>query len=160
MAVLDDFRRIVGVLRRSSRAAQQRLGVTGAQLFVLKTLSLSQSLSLNDLAARTRTHQSTVSVVVKRLVESGLVRRAISEVDARSVDLTLTPRGGALLRKAPDAAQEHLIEGIERLSGLQRKALAASLHGLVRAMGLRDETPAMFFEEEAASKRKVRRARD
>jgi DNA-binding MarR family transcriptional regulator len=156
MGVLDDFRRIVRALRQSSRAAQQRLGVTGAQLFVLKTLS-AQSLSMNELAVRTRTHQSTVSVVVKRLVARGLVSRAVSHSDARIVELTVTKRGRALLEHAPSAAQEKLIEGIERLSAMERRVLAKALHRLIDAMQLTDEAPEMFFEEEsppAKSRRK------
>jgi DNA-binding MarR family transcriptional regulator len=158
--VLDDLRRIVRVLRQSSRAAQQKLGVTGAQLFVLNVLSTETSLSTNELARRTLTHQSTVSVVVKRLVTRGLVSRATSKTDARSVELALTARGRALLRKAPGAAQEELIAGIERLSPAKRGALASALRELVVTMRLADEEPSMFFEdEEPTPSRKKPRAR-
>jgi DNA-binding MarR family transcriptional regulator len=146
--VLDDLRRIVRVLRKSSRAAQQRFGVSGAQLFVLKALSDVPALSVNALAARVRTDQSTVSVVVTRLVERGLVNRTTSAVDRRRAEVALTKRGLALLLRAPDAAQEKLIEGIERLPPRQRRALAAALHLLVDAMQAVDHEPAMFFEEE------------
>ena len=153
-AILDDLRRIVRVLRESSRAAEQQLGVTGAQLFVLRSLAFAQPLSLNELAARTRTHQSTVSVVVKRLVRAGLVSRARSERDARSMELSLTKQGERLLARAPLAAQDRLIEGVERLPRPQRRKLAASLHALVEAMQLGAEPPEMFFE--APTKRKSR----
>ncbi len=145
--VLDHLRRIVRVLRESSRAAEGLLGVTGAQLFVLKALAGSPALSLNDLAARTRTHQSTVSVVVSRLVARRLVRRTPSQADGRRVELSLSPKGRALLARAPLAAQDALIEGIERLPRAQRKSLATALRSLVRAMNLQDEAPAMFFED-------------
>ena len=62
--ILDSFRRIVRVLRESSRAAENSFGLSGAQLFVLQTLSRHPEVSLNELAEHTRTHQSTVSVVV------------------------------------------------------------------------------------------------
>ena len=98
---------------------------------------------------RTRTHQSTVSVVVKRLVERGLVKRTPSAHDARCVELAATKRGLALLARAPLAAQDELIAGVERLTPAQRSALASSLHALVVAMQLDAEPPAMFFEEDA-----------
>jgi DNA-binding MarR family transcriptional regulator len=145
--VLDHLRRIVRVLRESSRAAEGLLGVTGAQLFVLRALAGSPGLSLNDLAARTRTHQSTVSVVVSRLVARGLVRRTQSRTDGRRAELSLSPKGRALLSRAPLAAQDALIGGIERLPRAQRASLATTLRALVRAMKLEDEAPAMFFEE-------------
>jgi DNA-binding MarR family transcriptional regulator len=160
VGVLDDLRRIVRALRQSSRAAQQRLGVTGAQLFVLQALSAREPSSIGALAQRTRTDQSTVSVVVKRLVTGGLVRRAAAADDGRSVELALTPRGRALLRHAPLAAQETLIEGLERLSRVERRALASGLQRLVQAMRLGDEAPEMFFEDAGRKgKRRAARAR-
>ena len=146
--ILDDLRRIVRVLRESSRATERELGVSGAQLFVLKALSGAPAMSLNDLAARTCTHQSTVSVFVKRLVDRGLVSRATSQVDARRVDLGLTRRGRALLARSPLAAQDRLIEGLEKLPHKERQGLATALHHLVEAMQLDGEAPTMFFEEE------------
>ena len=147
--VLDDLRRIVRALRLSSRSSERRLGVTAAQLFVLKVLAGARSRTMGELAALTRTHQSTVSVVVKRLVARGLVHRATSTRDARCVELRLAPAGRRLLRKAPAAAQERLIEGVERLPPRERKALAAALHRLTREMRLAEDDPSMFFEDDA-----------
>jgi DNA-binding MarR family transcriptional regulator len=160
VSALDDLRRIIQVLRESSRQAEGKLGVTGAQLFALRALAEGQSLSLNELASRTRTHQSTVSVVVKRLVAGGLVRSAPSREDARRLVLALTPRGRALLARAPLAAQERLIEGLERLPTTQRLALAKALRALTHEMGLEDSRPAMFFEDdEPATTKRGHRAR-
>ncbi|MGE0704706.1 MAG: MarR family winged helix-turn-helix transcriptional regulator, partial [Vicinamibacterales bacterium] len=107
--VLDSIRRIVQALRESSRLAERRVGLTSAQLFVLQKLAESPASSVNGLAARTHTHQSSVSVVVARLVEQGLVRRAPSAVDGRSVELTLSSRGRRTAADAPDLAQARLI---------------------------------------------------
>lgn len=150
--VLDDFRRIVQVLRSSSRSVEQRVGLSGAQLFVLKTLSVGRPLSLNELAARTRTHQSTVSVVVKRLVARKLVRRAVSSLDARRIVLSLTATGRATLERAPLAAQEDLIAGLQRMPLGDRRALARCMRHLVGAMGLDDQPAVMFFEEAPTSR--------
>lgn len=156
-ALLDDFRRIVQVLRSSSRAAEQRVGLSGAQLFVLKTLSAEHPLSMNDLAARTRTHQSTVSVVVKRLVASKLVRSTVSSVDARRVALHPTAAGLARLKRAPQAAQEQLVAGLERMPAGDRRALARCLRQLVEEMRLDEQPPVMFFEERRPVARKAGR---
>lgn len=64
--ILDGIRSLVNRLRESSREAERRIGLTAAQLFVLQLLRASDDLSVNDLAARTYTHQSSVSVVVSR----------------------------------------------------------------------------------------------
>jgi DNA-binding MarR family transcriptional regulator len=150
-AILDDLRRIVRVLRESSRSAEQRLGVSGAQLFVMRTLATEPALSLNALAARTRTHQSTVSVVIKRLAAAGIVHRRPSRLDGRRVELELTLRGRKLLARAPLAAQDRLIAGVDALPAPRRRALAASLASLVVSMQIGTDEPSMFFEEQSSA---------
>jgi DNA-binding MarR family transcriptional regulator len=155
--ILDHLRRLVRVLRDASRAAERRLGVSGAQLFALKALAEQPSLSLNELARRTSTHQSTVSVVVKRLVAARLVSRLTAADDARRLELAATAKGRALLRKAPNAAQDQLIDGLLRLSAADRLRLAGTLHKLIAAMGVDEELPAMFFEDDHRPRKLKRR---
>jgi DNA-binding MarR family transcriptional regulator len=143
---MDGIRRVVQALRVSSRGAEQRVGLSGAQLFVLQRLAGSPALSINELADATLTHQSSVSVVVRRLVERGLVRRGASGEDGRRVEVSLTARGRHLIERAPGAAQDRLIEGLRRMSTADCRTLAIQLQRLVRAMGLDDQPPAMFFE--------------
>ena len=148
--ILDDLRRIVRALREWSQAAVESVGLTGAQLFVLDAIADAPAISLNQLAARTRTHQSTVSEVVSRLVERGLVRRVTSAKDARKIELALTRTGRTRLDRAPTAPQTRLIAALERLSPRDRARLSESLSHLVATMNLADESPQMFFEEPAA----------
>ncbi|HVZ71455.1 MAG TPA: MarR family transcriptional regulator, partial [Polyangia bacterium] len=95
-AVLDGVRHLVRTLRESSREAERAVGVSAAQLFVLQRLSGGGPLSVNELAARTLTHQSSVSVVVAKLARRGLVARARAADDARRLEVTLTPAGRAV----------------------------------------------------------------
>jgi DNA-binding MarR family transcriptional regulator len=145
-AALDAIRRIVQALRISTRAAERRLGISGAQLFVLHALSETPAHSLNELAARTFTHQSSVSTVVERLVRKRLVSRKRSTADARRVILSLTPSGRALLRSSPDIAQLRLISALRELPSRDRRSLARLLDRVVPAMGA-DAAPTLFFEE-------------
>ncbi len=145
--VLDAIRQLVRSLRESSREAEKKVGLSGAQLFVLQTLARGTPLSLNELAAATATHQSSVSVVVSRLVKRSLVARDRSNADGRRLDLTLTKAGRALIRRSPRVAQQQLLEGLRRLSPSERETLASSLRRLVARMGLADRKPSMFFEE-------------
>lgn len=153
-AVLDAFRRIVHALRESSRWSEQQVGLSGAQLFVLQKLAEAPGISLNELAARTHTHQSSVSTVVTRLVEAGLVRRARSSADARSVVLSLSSRGRRAAASAADVPQERLIRAIGQLAPPRRRQLAAALIEVAGAMDTVAHAPAMFFEE-----RRLRRRR-
>lgn len=152
--ILDAVRRIVRTLHESSRAAEKTLGLTGAQLFVLQKLADSPGLSLNGLAEAAHTHQSSVSTVVSRLVERGLVLRAPAPDDARRLELRVSAEGRRLVGRAPDAAQARLIRAIEQLGPARRRALARSVLDLTDIMDLDRRVPAMFFD---TSDRKGRR---
>jgi DNA-binding MarR family transcriptional regulator len=152
-AALDALRAIVQTLRESSRQAEMAVGVGGAQLFVLETLAESPALSLNELAARTHTHQSSVSTVVSRLVDRGLVKRAQAADDARRIELSLAPRGRRLLNGSPGAAQQHLVRSIERLPLRSARTLASLLEAVARGIDGGRRRPPMFFSDH---RRKVR----
>jgi DNA-binding MarR family transcriptional regulator len=150
--VLDAIRHIVQALRESSRAAEKRAGLSGAQLFVLHTLEESPGLSRNQLAERTRTHQSSVSAVVARLTREGLIARDTARSDARRAVLSLSSRGHRRLRTAPRTAQERLIAAVDGLPAADRRRLAATLNRVVEAMGLATGHPATMFDEPAKAK--------
>jgi DNA-binding MarR family transcriptional regulator len=147
--ILDSIRRLVRMLRVSDRQAQSELGVSGAQLFVLTELGKTPSLSLNDLASRTLTDQSSVSVVVTRLVDAGLVTRDRDERDARRLVLNLTRSGRALLQNAPPVAQERLLAVFDRLPDAERKRFADTFEEIVDNAGGDDGPAPMLFEEDA-----------
>jgi DNA-binding MarR family transcriptional regulator len=140
---------VVRVLRVGSRDAEKRVGLSGAQLFVLQKLSETKVLSVNELAERTHTHQSSVSVVVQRLVERGLAARTRSRKDARQLQLSVTRAGRAVLRSAPAAAQEQLIEALGRMSDSNVAQLSTSLERLLDLLGIDASEPAaMLFEDD------------
>jgi DNA-binding MarR family transcriptional regulator len=145
---MNDLRRVVRALRLTSRSAEKRLGVSGAQLFVLQQLRAKAASSMEELAARTVTDQSSVSEVVGRLEKRGLVARHRSPVDGRRVEIALTPRGRVLSRRAPAPAQAQIADGLRRMSAPHLRQLAVSLHRLVAELGMAGEQPALFFESE------------
>ena len=151
--ILDSIRRIVRLLRVSSREAEREVGLSGAQLFVLRTLSEHKFLSVNELAERTHTHQSSVSVVVQVLVDKGLITRSKAADDGRRLELSLAAAAKSLIRKAPDAAQGKLIGAITSLAPAARKQLSSSLIRLIEEAGLADEEAEMIFEDTAQAKK-------
>ena len=133
--VVDAIRSIVQSLRISGRATEQHLGISSAQLYILQELAERPAQSINELAERTFTHQSSVSMVVSRLVEHRLVSRTAARADARRLSISLTPSGKALVRKAPNAAQTRLIEALRALSRSELHALAGHLSTLTEVIG-------------------------
>jgi DNA-binding MarR family transcriptional regulator len=132
--ILDALRSIVRELRLASREAEQRVGVHGAQLHALHQLEDSPATSLTELAERTHTDISSVSVVVSRLVEQGLVARKSADDDRRRLSLGLTARGRAVLRRAPETGTSRLLRAATHLSDREVHALATGLSKLVDGM--------------------------
>jgi DNA-binding MarR family transcriptional regulator len=157
--VLESIRRLVQGLRVAARAAENELGLSGAQLFVLQKLGEGEKMSVNALAEKTCTHQSSVSVVVQRLVEKGLVRRQAAADDRRRVELTLTAGGRKLLAKSPAAAQDRIMAAMKSMVPAGRKQLAQRLGELLDQMGLDTGPAPMIFEEESKPGRSATKRR-
>jgi DNA-binding MarR family transcriptional regulator len=146
-AVLDSLRRVVRDLRLTARDAERIAGISGAQLFVLQMLADAPASSINELAERTMTDQSSVSVVVRRLVDKKLVSRRPAANDSRRVELELSARGRKMLSRCPEPTQARLLAALRRLAPSELDSLAEGMAGLVREMGIENDAARMFFEE-------------
>jgi DNA-binding MarR family transcriptional regulator len=143
---MDALRRIVRALRLSAVEIERDVGISVAQLFVLQQLSRGATRSMRELAELTATDPSTVSGVVRRLVDAGLADRKTSRRDARRAEVRLTPRGAALLLRAPAVPQARIMEA---LSALPRQRVDALAKGLIEvADRLGPSSAPLFFEEE------------
>ena len=141
---LDALRRVVQALRAAPAPAR----ISRAQLFALQQIAAQPGVSINDLAALTYTHQSSVSVVVRRLVESGLAVKVSATEDRRRQSLALTAKGRRTLKHAPRAMQQRLIRAVAGLPPSQRRQLIATLTRIASAIapGVQGPPP-MLFED-------------
>ena len=145
--VVDAFRRILRALRLSANAVQASLGVTPAQLYLLRHLAADDGASLTDLARSTLTDRSSVAEVVDRLVQQGFAERGSSAVDRRRASVRITAAGMQIVRKARPAPTDLIVGALSELSPDELARLSDSLDRLVAAMGLEDTPPDMLFEE-------------
>ena len=149
---MNAIRTIVRALRVNARAIEVQTGISLAQLFVLQQLAEEPAHSLNDLAARTSTHQSSVSVVVRRLVDRGLAPRVAAPADKRRVEIAVTVAGRTLVATAPTTLQTRLVLGLEALTNEDRERLAGLLELWIAAAAIMVTGPPMFGEEEVGSR--------
>jgi DNA-binding MarR family transcriptional regulator len=148
--VMDGIRSVVRALRLNTRAIEKQLGISLAQLWVLQILGERPADSLNELAVATATHQSSVSVVVRRLVERELVTRTTAQSDKRRVRIELTDAGRALISRAPPTVQVSLVAGLRRLAPERREQLAGLMREWLTASGMDlSAVPPMLMEDEA-----------
>lgn len=80
-------------------------GITFARYEVLVLLSFSREgrLPLSKIGERLMVHPTSVTNAIDRLVDAGLVTRAVDEADRRRVLASLTPEGKRTLKKATAA---------------------------------------------------------
>jgi DNA-binding MarR family transcriptional regulator len=112
---LLEFMRVIWeldhALQRASKRMQATLGVTGPQRLVIRIVGRFPGILLGQIAEILRIHPSTVTGVVKRLEERGLVVRRSDPRDRRRTSLGLTAEGRGLVAEA-----EGTIEAAVRLA--------------------------------------------
>ena len=106
---------------------------------------------MNELAERTSTDQSSVSVVVSRLEAKGLVARHSSTTDARRTEVEISDRGIALMKRKPPTVQERLTHALSALSATSLDSLSRELTNLIAQLGADEEPATLIFEDDATS---------
>jgi MarR family transcriptional regulator, organic hydroperoxide resistance regulator len=94
--VLDFMRALWALdhsLQSASKRMETRLGVTAPQRLVIRIVGRFPGISAGEVSEILHLHPSTLTGVLKRLEERGLVGRRADPADARRALLELTPRG-------------------------------------------------------------------
>ncbi len=147
-SVVDGLRRLVHGVRVASYAVERKLGVTGAQLFVLRALASEPGVSIRQLSELTLTDPSSVSVVVARLVQRGLVSQRRAADDARRSVLVVSKKGQSLLSRAPEPYQVRLITALRDVPAGRLREFRRVLSLLVAALEMTETEAPLFFEDE------------
>jgi DNA-binding MarR family transcriptional regulator len=105
-----------------------------AQWVVLRTLYDSSGVTLNEAAAQVGVDKSSLSRMVERLVQKGLVNRTQGD-DRRSVGLTLTPAGKKLVPQLAQMADENDAAFFNTMASKQRSEFLATIKQLLTANG-------------------------
>jgi len=146
--IMQSLRRIFRAIQQYSEEVLKEFGVTGPQLWALRTIYMEGQLSMGELSRKMYLHMSTVSGVVDRLEEKGYVERARGASDGRVVRISLTKAGKKLVQRGPEAAQGRLLHGLESLSPKEVQIIRSSLDKVVRLMEIQDTKATFFFSEE------------
>ena len=84
----------------SYRPVLEPLGLTHPQYLTMLALWQHGTLTVKALGDLLHLEPATISPLVKRLEQSGLLTRTRSSSDERSIEVALTPEGRALRRRA------------------------------------------------------------
>jgi DNA-binding MarR family transcriptional regulator len=130
-----------GVMRFNRRLRQARpVGeLTQSQLSVLTSLDLAGALTPRELAEAERVQPPTMTKIVARLEEIGVVQRTPHPTDGRQVILSATQHGREALAENRRARDAWLTKQLAALSDAERDTLQAAVEIIARIA--RDGTP-------------------
>lgn len=99
---LPTMRELVRAYQAFSRYSAdhvRKLGLTGPQFDVISTLGNTQGMPLHKLATSTLITKGTLTGIVDRLEQKGLLQRVVPQDNRRSFIAVLTPKGEQLFEE-------------------------------------------------------------
>lgn len=112
-----------------SKRMLARFGMTGSQRFVMRIVSLEEGISAGEVAARLHQHPSTLTGVLRRLVDAGWLLREIAPEDHRRTRLKATPAGKAAVTRCTGTTEEAVNRA---LAGMNDEEIAVLCKALDR----------------------------
>ncbi|SRR6266508_4063223 len=129
-------------LLRNVRASDAETGVSPARLSVLSVLVFGGERTMTELAAAEQVRLPTMSALVRRLEDDGLVRRDPHPHDRRALRVRATPRGRRLLQRGRERRIDNLVELLQPLGADEVRTLGAAAEIIERAVSGRGRAPA------------------
>jgi len=146
--IMQSLRRIFKAIQDYSHEVSNKFGITGPQLWALKTISQNGKLSLGELTKKMYLHPSTITGVVDRLEKKGYVSRDRGQGDRRVINVQLTPQGKKLVKRAPNPVQGKMIYGLRKLKKQKLNPIYYSVQKLVEIMEAQNVKVTFFFDQE------------
>jgi DNA-binding MarR family transcriptional regulator len=129
----------LNIIQRSMRQRLQaefaQGNLTGPQRLVMSVVVRTQGLSLKQLSEAVSLAHSTVSGIVDRLVQQGLVERQPHPTDRRITLLAASPAVRKFLdTRMPQLALHPLLEAMRRATPAERHSITKGLNTLARLL--------------------------
>lgn len=142
--VTQQLRVLFKAVQAHSKHVEKQCGLSSAKLWMLHELNTTPGIKVSKLAMALAIHPSTCSNMLDKLEEDGFVCKKRSKTDQRAVHITLTEKGNALLKDAPQPTQGELSGALEKLSKEDLVVLETGLEKLVHALSSKNQNAALF----------------
>lgn len=136
--ILVALRRIIRAVDMHSRRLIQKTGLSGPQLVLLQIMGQGNTITAGELARRASLSQATVTTILDRLEDRGLVQRQRSTDDKRRVQVALTDKGNEALAIAPRLLQDNFVKAFNALPDWEQHLLIGSLERVAHMMDADD----------------------
>lgn len=132
------LRRILKATEANVKALAHQSGLTASQLLVMQMLQVRGEMLTGDVARAVGLKQATISILLDKLQDSGLIERQRGESDRRRVWVRISDKGTAVLQGAPDPLHEIFRRRFRKLADWEQAALVASLLRIVALLDAQD----------------------
>jgi DNA-binding MarR family transcriptional regulator len=141
----DPIRDIVYLIRRLMQAGEfftkelnKTYQVSVPQLHCLLALYENGPLPPSQIARYIMVKSSTVTGIIDRLEQKGLVARLRNSPDRRVITIELTEAGKVLAKKAPPPIQQKIVDGLKKLPKEEIEHIILSLSKLTHMLDVQD----------------------
>ena len=130
--IIYQTRRLIQARELYTKELNKRYSVTAAQLNCLLALYEDGPLPPSRIARHIMVNSSTVTGIIDRLEQKGLVKRTRTSPDRRVITIELTESGRVLAEKAPPPIQQKILDGLKKLivEGLNMLTRMLDVHDL------------------------------
>ena len=132
--ILAALRRISQAIDVWSRHLWRDYGLTAPQLATLREILAGENVSPVALAAALHLSQPTVTGILNRLEQRGLIERQRSTTDRRSVVAAATKRGKELAERAPPLLRDRFRQELEKEPQWRQSEILAALQHVAAMM--------------------------
>ncbi|MEX0617382.1 MAG: MarR family transcriptional regulator [Pseudohongiellaceae bacterium] len=135
--VIVALRRVIRSVELHSRNLVSTHGLTAPQATLLRALT-DGPITAGGLATRVNLSQGTVTDILNRLEQRGLITRERDEEDRRRVIVDLTDKSRTILKSSPPLLQTRFTSRFNALEDWEQSLLLASLQRIAHMMDADD----------------------
>lgn len=132
--MLISLRQIIRSTDLHSKKLVKNYGLTGPQLILIQVIASEGDIAIGTLAKKVSLSQATVTNIVERLEQKGILTRQKTASDKRRVMVSTTEKAQALMDKDPSLLDEEFITRFEKLETWEQTMLLSSLQRIARLM--------------------------
>ncbi len=136
--IIFSIRRLIQARELYTKELSRTYQVSASQLNCILALYENGPLPPSRIAREMMVKSSTVTGVVDRLEQKGLVRRARNSPDRRVINVELTEAGTRLAENAPPPIQQKIIDGLSTLTERQVNRIVKALQMLTSMLDVQD----------------------
>lgn len=133
--VLIALRRIIRAIDLQSKRIAKASGLTPPQILILRAIQELGEVTSKRVSEQVSLSQATVTTILDRLEQRGLIERYRSAVDRRIVHAKLTAEGRKAFRKSPPLLDEKFIQAFSQRDPADQQMIIGMLEEVAEMLG-------------------------